>query len=74
MHILCESPWKDKLKDSLNHHALPEAQAASQPLRLAGDQIGGNYFRWAAEEGVGQGWEGLGGRGGHESGLTEGAT
>jgi len=35
----------------------------------AADELGGNQLGGASEEGLGEGWEGLGGRGGYGSGL-----
>jgi hypothetical protein len=37
----------------------------------AADQLGGNQLGRAGEEGLGQGWEVLGGRGGYGSGSVK---
>jgi hypothetical protein len=37
--------------------------------KQAADELGCNLLGGAGEEGLGEGWEGLGGRGGYGSGL-----
>ena len=53
------------------HNHTPEQAAVCLPFHQpAANQLRGNDLRWTAEEGVGQGWEMLGGEvGGYGSGL-----
>ena len=51
-----------------NHHA-PEQAFLLAFHQQATDEVGGDQLGGASEEGLGEGWEALGGRGGYGSGL-----
>ena len=53
-----------------HNHAPEQAAVCLAFHQPAANQFRGNDLRWTAEEGVGQRWEVLGGRGGYGNGLS----
>ncbi len=52
------------------HNYAPEQRARWLAFhQQAADELGGNHLSGAGEEGLGEGWEELGERGGYESGF-----
>jgi hypothetical protein len=52
------------------HNHAPQQLAIGLAFhQKASDELGGDLLGGAAEEGLGEGWEGLGGLGGYGSGL-----
>jgi len=53
------------------HNHAPEQLARGLAFhQQAADEVGGNQLGRAVEEGLGEGWEALGGRGGYGSGFV----